>query len=426
MRRRLNDRSALTILAIIILVHSVTLAQSAPESTGTSQTRQERKAESKQKSGRSSERDTRPEAGATSTSHLALPFKRAWQYLTDSASTLAPSVDNERIYLPLAGGRVICLDRESGSLLWTSEPGGIVSAPVAVGENSVYIATHKVADDGSEAGGSLHAVDKATGLTVWLKDYPRPFVSPLEPGGKRIYGGSADGSFYALASSSGDVVWKVETQDVVHGRALITDRAIYFGSDDGALRAVEPERGQIMWKYQAVGKIIGQPALDERAVYFGSGDGYLSSADSLTGKLRWRSRTGAAVEASPVLVGDRVLVASFDNFVYALSRSTGDRIWKRRLENRIASAPIVEGDASLIAPLRGDYVAVFLNSDGRRVNFYQLDKEFEIVADPVFSGDILVLATNKGLVVARTTRSAGNPTSAVQEMKAEKKSPPRL
>jgi WD40 repeat protein len=165
--------------------------------------------------------------------------------------------------------------------------------------------------------------------------------------------------------------------------------------------------------------------LDEHALYFGSGDGYVSSVDSQTGKLRWRSRTGAAVEGSPVLVGDRLLVGSFDNFVYALARSTGDRIWKRRLENRITSSPMVEGDASLVAPLRGDYVAVFLNSDGRRVNFYQLDKEFEIVADPVFSGDTLVLATNKGLVVARTTRAVAKPTTAGQETKAEKKSPPR-
>jgi outer membrane protein assembly factor BamB len=429
MLRRFNDRSPLTTLAFVLLLPLVTpvfaLPQSGPGSTGSTQTKKGRKAESKQKLDRGSEEETRPEAGATSTSHLALPFKRAWQYLTDSASTFAPSVDDAHIYLPLVGGRVICLDRLSGSLLWTSEPGGIVSAPVAVGENSVYIATNKLADDGSEAGGSLHAVDKATGLTVWLKDYPRPLVSPIEPGDKRIYAGSADGSFYALASTSGDVVWKVETQDVVHGRALITDRAIYFGSDDGGLRAVEPQRGEIIWKYQAAGKIVGRPALDEHALYFGSGDGYVSSLDSQTGKLRWRSRTGAAVEGSPVIVGDRLLVASFDNFVYALARSTGDRIWKRRLENRLTSAPMVEGDASLVAPLRGDYVAVFLNSDGRRVNFYQLDKEFEIVADPVFSGDTLVLATNKGLVVARTTRGVANPTNSGQETKAEKKSPPR-
>ena len=171
----------------------------------------------------------------------------------------------------------------------------------------------------------------------------------------------------------------------------------------------------MIWKHQAAGKIIGRPATDERAVYFGAGDGYVYAVDILTGKLRWRSRTGAAIEGSPILVGERVLIASFDNFVYALSQSNGDRVWKRRLENRITSALIVEGDASLVAPLRGDYIAVFLNSDGRRVNLYRLEKDSEIVADPVFSGDTLVLATNNGLVVAKTTRPRDLPTNAVKK-----------
>ena len=397
------NRTALATLLLSFAFPPVGLSKSNPNLAA--QTKQERKAEAKRNARLAAEQEPQAEAGATSTSRLARPFKRTWQYLTNEASALAPSVDSERIYLPLAGGRVVCLDRETGSLRWSSDPGGIITSSIAVGENSVFIATQKLADDGSEAGGSLRAVDKATGLTVWVKDYARPFASPLQLAGSRIYAGSADGSFYALNSNNGDVTWKVETQDVIHGRALVTAGAIYFGGDDGGLRSVEPGEGKVLWKFQTGGKVIGQPAIDEHAVYFGAGDGYVYSVDIATGKLKWRSRTGAAVEASPMLVGDRVLVPSFDNFVYALSRGTGDRLWKKRLENRITSAVIVEGDASLVAPLRGDYVAVFLNSDGRRVNLYRLEKDIEIVADPIFSGDTLVLSTSSGLVVAKTVGS---------------------
>ncbi|HXG64680.1 MAG TPA: hypothetical protein VNO70_06205, partial [Blastocatellia bacterium] len=77
-----------------------------------------------------------------------------------------------------------------------------------------------------------------------------------------------------------------------------------------------------------------------------------------------------------------------------------------RLENRIASKPLVDGDAILVAPLRGDYVAVLSAADGRRVNLYQLDRETEIVAEPVFSGDTLLLPTDKGLVVATAAQPA--------------------
>lgn len=399
-------------LAPALLLAVVVSAQTGSNPAGSKQTKDERKAEAQRK--RAAEELT-AEAGATSTSRLALPFKRAWHYLTDSASTIPASIDDARIYLPLAGGRVLCLDRETGTLLWTGEPGGIISAPVAVADSSVYIATSKFSDDGSEVGGSLRAADKATGLTLWVRDYARPLSSPLAQGAGRIYAGSADGSFYALESGNGEVVWKVETQDVVHGCALVTDHTIYFGSDDGALRAVDSAGGKLMWKFQTSAKVVAQPAVDDHAVYFGSADGYVYAVDSLTGKLRWRSRTGAAVEASPVIAGDRVLVASFDNFVYALARSTGDRIWKRRLENRITAAPIVEGDASLVAPLHGGYVAVFLNADGRRVNVYQLDKDFEIVADPIFTNGSLVLPTSKGLVVAIATRPKDSQTRAVKK-----------
>ncbi|HYV03370.1 MAG TPA: PQQ-binding-like beta-propeller repeat protein, partial [Blastocatellia bacterium] len=212
------------------------------------------------KTGQQPKQDSLAEAGATATSKLALPFKRTWQHLTNGATPLAATLDEARIYLPLIGGRLSCLDRETGSLLWSSEPGGLITAPAAVGENSIYIATRNVGEDGTEAGGSLRAVDKATGLTVWVRDYPRAFSSRLVLASGRIYAGNADGSFYALESKNGEIIWKVESQDVVRGQALITEQAVYFGSDDGVLRAVEPQQGKLIWKYQTGGGIIGQPA----------------------------------------------------------------------------------------------------------------------------------------------------------------------
>ena len=356
------------------------------------------------------------EAGAASTSKLALPFKRAWLY-ADDVTTLAPALDEARIYLPLVGGRVVCLDRETGSRLWLSEPGGVISAAATVGEKSVYIAARKLAEDGTEAGASLRAVDKITGLTLWAKDYARPFTSALTFEKERIYAGSADGSFYAISAANGEMIWQAATQDVVRGSALITAEAIYFGSDDGALRGVEWEKGREIWKFQTKGKIRGAPVMDEHNFYFGSSDGYLYAVDKTSGKVRWQSRTGAAIEAPPVIVEDKILVASFDNFVYALGRKTGNKIWKRRMESRLTAAPVIEGDAAMIAPLRGDHIAVFLTADGRRVNFYRLDKEYEIVAEPVFQDHLLLLATNKGLVAAITTQPTEGRTNARQKEK---------
>src|SRR5262249_41417713 len=150
--------------------------------------------------------------------------------------------------------------------------------------------------------------------------------------------------------------------------------------DDGALHSVFPASGQEAWKYQTQGAIIGRPAADDSFIYFGSSDGYVYAVTAETGKLKWRSPTSAAVETAPIITRHRLLVASLDEFVDARSKKGGDRIWKRRMDSRFVATPNIEGDSNIGAPLRGNHVAVFLNSDGRRVNLYQLEQGFEIVA----------------------------------------------
>jgi outer membrane protein assembly factor BamB len=360
------------------------------------------------------------EGGATSKSLLALPFKSSWLYLTKSTILLAPTVDGGRIYQPLQEGRIVCLDRQSGSLLWSSDSGGRVTAPIATAEYEagtvIFVASEKLADGAGSSSGLLRALDPATGVALWARDYPRPFKSPILTGRGRLYVGSSDGSLYAISSTDGVVVWKVQTQDVVTASALVTNKAIYFGSDDGALRAVSPETGQELWKYQTTGRIVCLPAIDDRHIYFGSGDGWIYSLDLLDGRLKWKSRTGAAVEASPVIAGDRLVVGSLDNFIYAISRSNGDRLWKRRLDNRIVFPAIVDGDAVMVAPLRGDHVPVFLISDGRRLNYYRLSRNSEIVASPSFVDGTLLVPTDRGLLAA----VAITPARSEEESKGSK------
>jgi outer membrane protein assembly factor BamB len=361
--------------------------------------------------------DRRAEPGAKSQSALALPFKTAWQYLSgDVMKYLPPAMDSSRVYLPLAKGNVVCLDLRGGALLWSSELGGDISVPVAVGKAAIYVVREQPSADQSQSTGSITALDPITGLALWAHDYPRPFTSQLSLDKDRLYIGSADGALYAISAANGEVSWKAQTGDVVHGRPLVTDDAVYFGSDDGAVRKVTIDHGNETWKYQTRGKVTGCPVLDDARLYFGSQDDWLYCVDISRNKLKWKSRAGAGWEGSPVLIGNRLLIGSLDNFLYAISTSRGDRIWKRRLDNRIISCPIVDGDTVLVSYFRAGHVAMFLNADGRRVNYYQVNKGSVIVADPVYSDGVLLviiapvdeegtLQADKGLVVAVAERA---------------------
>lgn len=391
-------------ITVFVLVAAIFLGASEAGFSTSLAAPQKARTKSKQRKAEKAKRDTLEKI--TSNSRLALPFKQLWQYLTERATTFAPVIDKDHVYIALTGGMVTCLDLKSGALVWTSELGGTITSPVAIGEKSVYVATRKLGEDGSEAGAAIRAMDKSTGLTLWARDYARPFASALTVDRDRIYAGSADGSFYALKSESGEVTWKAPTQDVVRGLPLVTDQIIYFGSDDGALRAVEKSSGKELWKLQTTGRIAGRAVIDSDNLYFGSGDGFAYSVKSDTGRLRWRSRTGAAIEASVTLVGDRLLVASFDNFIYAINPENGDRIWKQRMDSRITAQPMVEGDAVLIAPLHSNRLIILLNSDGRPVSSFTLEEGFAIAASPLVSGNYLVIPTDKGVVCATSSETA--------------------
>jgi outer membrane protein assembly factor BamB len=328
------------------------------------------------------------------------PFARAWRYETPAMTNIHAAADTGIVAVPLADGRVVALDPDDGNLLWSADFGGQISAPPLVTTSAVYVAT---ARQGTETQGVLRAVDRATGLALWVREIAKPIVSEMVFYEGRIYCGSADGSVYALRADSGAAVWAFATRGPVRGNVALFGDEVLVGSDDGALYSLDREKGVENWRYQTGGPVVGRPAASARRVVFTSGDGSAYAIDTATRRLMWRARTGASIEASPVLVDeDGVLVASFDNFVYLLDAKTGDKVWKRRMRGRLISDPLPDGGGrAIVAPLRDDRLTVLALKDGNKLAAFALDPGDELVAPPTLAGTLLLLPTDSGLLAAR-------------------------
>src|SRR5215813_203100 len=83
---------SITVLLLNILLFIFGNFQPVYASTPQSNTGSQKRTDSK------STQEPINEGGATSTSRLALPFKRLWQYLEETTA-FAPAVDEQRIYL---------------------------------------------------------------------------------------------------------------------------------------------------------------------------------------------------------------------------------------------------------------------------------------------------------------------------------------
>jgi outer membrane protein assembly factor BamB len=329
---------------------------------------------------------------------LSDPLTVRWRYESSITLNLTPAADNERIYLPLAGGIIVALKAKDGQLYWRSEIGGELSASPVADESAIYVASEIIEAGGQQPGssGALRALGREGGVTQWLTPLVKPLRGAITLSGGKLFAGGSDGRAYAFDKRTGGVFWSIPCPSPFSGQPVADNGRIYFGSEDGTLLALEESTGKLLWRYRTKGAVRGPVAVSQGTVFFGSGDGYVYAVRAANGHLVWRKRTGAGVEAV-VLINDSLLVASLDNFAYLLSLK-GSMLWKRLLPGRISAQPLALHEAALFTPLSSSTAVVLALKDGKQVNALPAGEEMTSSAAPIVVGDAVLVTTEHGLV----------------------------
>jgi outer membrane protein assembly factor BamB len=335
---------------------------------------------------------------------LSQPLTVSWRYESNLTLNLTPAFDDDRIYLPLAGGTVVSLMGANGQLNWRSEMGGELSASPVADQRAVYIAseTGKPETGIRRATGALRALGREGGVTQWMRTLAMPLRGALTMGNGKLFGGGSDGKVYAFDSRNGEARWYYDYGVPFNSQPAVSSSRVYIGSEDGNLLALDEATGKLLWHYRTKGAIRGAVANGNDLVYFGSGDGYVYAVNATSGRLVWRKRTGAGVQAV-VRANDELLVASLDNFVYKFSL-TGKRLWKRRLPGRISSQPLVTQHAALFMPFSSSAAVVLELRDGRQVNLLPTGEDIATSASPIVIGEVVLLTTEHGLLAFTAPR----------------------
>jgi len=330
---------------------------------------------------------------------LSQPLTVRWRYPSSGTLNLTPATDNQRIYLPLAGGLIVSLNVSDGHLYWKSEVGGELSAAPAADDKAVYVASETTAAEAEHrpATGALRAVGREAGVTLWLKNLPVPIQGSLAMSDKKIFAGTSNGGFYSFDKSTGDVDWLVQIGSALNCTPSVVRHGVYIGSEDGGLIALDEATGKMRWRFSTHGPVRGPVAVIDEMVYFGSGDGYVYAVGEADGRLHWKTRTGAGVQAVKN-VPRGLLVASLDNFVYLLDFQRGQRVWKKQLPGRISAQPVTAADGALFTPLAGAAGVVLALRDGKQVNSLSTGDAINTAASPLIVEDMVLLTTDQGLL----------------------------
>jgi outer membrane protein assembly factor BamB len=348
--------------------------------------------------------------GAASDALLSQPLTIRWRYESPVTLNLTPAFDNERIYLPLAGGTIVALKAKDGQLYWRSDMGGELSASPVADEASIYVAseTKVQPNEIQKPAGALRALGREGGVTKWLTPLVRPLRGALTVDGEKLFAGGSDGRAYAFDKRTGGVLWSIPFALVFSGQPVVKEGRVYLGSEDGTLLALDEATGRLLWRYRTKGAIHGPVAVNDEYVFFGSGDGYVYALSTDRGRMKWQKRTGGGVEAVVLTGDDSLLAASLDNFAYLLNLH-GKMLWKKLLPGRISAQPLTVEQTALFTPLSSSEAVVLGLKDGKQVNTLAAGEELTSSAGPILVGDAVILTTEHGLLAfARPSDSSSS------------------
>jgi outer membrane protein assembly factor BamB len=194
-------------------------------------------------------------------------FSDAWnQSYPDSRAT--PTIEDGRIYITGGLGAVVCMDTQSGDIIWKVNPHkqfegefhswGQVESPLLT-QNAVISSPI-----GKRT--AMVALDKKDGSLLWksksLGGGKRSYASPLliNHNGRKMILGVSSSDFFAIDPDDGDLIWSTDIKGYSsRGRArIITNTPVYHNgdvlvtngyNDEGMMFTISPDgnKAKIKW-----------------------------------------------------------------------------------------------------------------------------------------------------------------------------------
>jgi len=154
------------------------------------------------------------------------PYGNCWNQNSESRCT--PTVEGNRVYVSSGNGEVVCIDAESGVIIWSVKASetyngtfgqwGIAESLIIDGQKLYYT------PGGSET--TTIALEKNTGNLIWksesIQDGPA-YVSPVlvEYEGRKLIINISLRNVFAVDASDGTILWKINHLDFIDSKKSI-------------------------------------------------------------------------------------------------------------------------------------------------------------------------------------------------------------
>jgi outer membrane protein assembly factor BamB len=274
-----------------------------------------------------------------------------WKFEMGGAISVGAAIADGKVYAGQQGGErfFYCLDELIGELVWKQTlPGGWVWGSATVDDGMVYVPT---------VSGYAVCLDGETGHIVWM--YPTAKSVPAEPAidGELVYFGSWSRALYAFNKTNGEIVWKENGIGLDSGTLIAENGTVYVPHHSLLFKSFDALDGTPLGKgildEDKKGTYSGfnaTPAFKDGLAFFTARAGIglrgvpLASrvycVDTETSSINWTYPDGGGLSA-PALANGRVYIASGNTpFLYCLDQQSGTPYWIVRLGHRVEESTL--------------------------------------------------------------------------------------
>ena len=256
-----------------------------------------------------------------------------WYYNAESPIHIAPTIDNNIVFVQTLSNKLVALDALNGSKLWTyeSEAEGTTmiggASPAYDVEQDLVVAAF--------SNGELRAFKATTGSPLWVdwlyssrKSTPLAAINTIRANpviaGNVVFAAGQSNLLVAIDVRTGNRLWQRDL--TLNNQPWVSGNYLFAIANNSDLIAVETETGRIVWSTKIPlgsddddksGAFISGPVLTDNRLLVTTSTGYAFAVSPYTGKIMSYVDLETPIEAAPVVADGILLLTTSDAEIYA-------------------------------------------------------------------------------------------------------------
>lgn len=214
-------------------------------------------------------------------------------------------LDNNEIIFCTNNGSVHCYN-SNGVLQWETKKLNRIYSNPSIVDSKIFILN---------SAGELICLNRETGKIIYRIYFGNPFYSGITAKGNRLFFGDDRGIFYSINKDDGKLIWKYNTQNRITMNPACDEKNVYIGNLNGDMFSFEIESGMLNWQKNYSGVLNSTPLITNNKLVVPSLLKSFLLVNKQDGNIEKKYELDGRCKLSPVIINTKLVVGYDDGVI---------------------------------------------------------------------------------------------------------------